>query len=196
MSRILAFSGSARKDSFNQRLATAAARQAEAAGADVTLVSLRDYPMPLYNQDEEAEHGQPDSVAELKALFVEHDGLLIAAPEYNGSITPLLKNTLDWLSRRHGDEPSMVAYTGKTAAIMGASAGGLGGLRGLVHVRAILSNLGVLVIPKQFALRAAHDAFDETGNLKSDRDRDTVTQLTASLIRTVNCMSDERHDPS
>ncbi|MEM6513880.1 MAG: NAD(P)H-dependent oxidoreductase [Pseudomonadota bacterium] len=190
MSRILAFSGSARKDSFNQQLVTAAARHAEAAGADVTLISLRDYPMPLYHQDEEAEHGQPDSVAALKTLFTEHDGLLIASPEYNGSITALLKNTLDWLSRRHDDEPSMVAYTGKVAAIMGASPGGLGGLRGLVHVRAILSNLGVMVIPKQFALRAAYEAFDDDGNLKNERDRDTVVGLTASLVDTTRRMSD------
>ncbi len=189
MSRILAFSGSARRDSFNQQLATAAARHAEAAGADVTLVSLRDFPMPLFNQDEEDEHGQPEAATALKALFVDHDGLLIASPEYNGSITPLLKNTLDWLSRRNGEEPSMIAYKGKTAAIMGASAGGLGGLRGLVHVRAILSNLGVLVIPKQFALRAAHNAFDDSGDLKNERDRDTVVQLTESLVDTTNRMS-------
>lgn len=189
MNRILAFSGSARRESFNQQLAAAAARHAEAAGADVTLISLRDFPMPLYNQDEEAEHGQPDSVAELKQLFVDHDGLLIAAPEYNGSITPLLKNTLDWLSRRHGDEPLMAAYTGKTAAIMGASPGGLGGLRGLVHVRAILSNLGVLVVPKQFALRSAHNAFDDGGDLANERDRDTVIQLAANLVDTTKRMN-------
>ncbi len=189
MSRILAFSGSARKDSFNQKLVTAAARHAEAAGADVTLISLRDYPMPLFNQDEEAEHGQPDSVKALKELFVAHDGLLVSAPEYNGSITPLLKNTLDWLSRQHDDEPSMIAYRNKTAAIMGASPGGLGGLRGLVHVRAILSNLGVLVIPKQFALGAAHKAFDDNGELAAERDRDTVIQLTANLVKTTDGLS-------
>ena len=145
--------------------------------------------MPLFNQDEEAEHGQPDSTKALKQLFVEHDGLLIASPEYNGSITPLLKNTLDWLSRQHDDEPSMVAYQNKTAAIMGASPGGLGGLRALVHVRAILSNLGVLVIPKQFALRAAHKAFDDNGELAEERDRNTVIQLTKSLVETTNRLS-------
>ena len=98
--RILAFSGSARRASFNQRLVTVAAASARSAGAEVTLINLRDFPMPLFNEDDEAENGQPDSVVELKKLFSEHDGLLIASPEYNGLPTPLLKNTLDWLSRR------------------------------------------------------------------------------------------------
>ena len=182
MSRILAFSGSARKDSFNQQLATAAARHAEAAGADVTLVNLRDFPMPLFNQDEEAEIGQPDSVKELKGLFAEHHGLLIASPEYNGLPTPLLKNTLDWLSRKHDDEPSMMAYTGKVAAIMGASGGGLGGLRGLVHLRALLNNLGVVVQPKQHALSGAHKAFDDDGGLVNERDQSSIDSLANSLV--------------
>ena len=180
--RILAFSGSARRASFNQRLVTVAAESARAAGAEVTLINLRDFPMPLFNQDEEAELGQPESARELKRLFTEHHGLLIASPEYNGLPTPLLKNTLDWLSRKHDDEPSMVAYTGKVAAIMGASGGGLGGLRGLVHLRTLLNNLGVIVQPKQHALSAAHKAFGEDGGLVNERDQSSIDSLASGLV--------------
>ena len=180
--RILAFSGSARRESFNQRLVTVAAESARSAGADVTLINLRDFPMPLYNQDDEAENGQPDAVKELKGLFSEHHGLLIASPEYNGLPTPLLKNTLDWLSRRHDDEPRMMAYTDKVAAIMGASGGGLGGLRGLVHLRALLNNLGVVVQPKQHALSGAHKAFDEDGGLVNERDQSSIDSLASDLV--------------
>jgi len=184
MSRILAFSGSARRESFNQKLVTAASAAIEPAGGSVTLINLRDYPMPLYNQDDEAAHGLPERVLELKTLMAEHDGLLIAAPEYNGSITPLLKNTLDWLSRRGDDDVPLVPYRNKVAAIMAASAGRLGGLRGLVHVRAILGNLQVLVLPKQHALSDAHEAFADDGTLLHERDRDAVASIAAQLVET------------
>lgn len=180
--RILAFSGSARQASFNQRLVTVAAESARSAGADVTLINLRDYPMPLFNQDDEEEHGQPDTTRELKQIFSDHDGLLVASPEYNGLITPLLKNTLDWLSRQHDDEPKMMAYTGKVAGIMGASGGALGGLRGLVHLRALLSNLGVMVQPKQHALGGANKAFNDDGTLANDRDQSSVDSLSSGLV--------------
>lgn len=180
--RILAFSGSARSASFNQRLAECAARMAKARGAAVTLVNLRDFPMPLMNQDLEREHGPPDEALRLKALLVEHDGLLIAAPEYNSSITPLLKNTLDWVSRRVGDEPPMAAYRGKVAALLSASPGRLGGMRGLVHLRAILNNLGVLVLPGQVSISGAANAFDAAGELADDGDRRRVADLVDDLV--------------
>ncbi len=182
--RILAFSGSARRESFNQRLVAFAAREAEDAGADVTLINLGDYPMPLFNQDDEAEQGPPENQLKLKQLFVEHDALLIAAPEYNSSITPLLKNTLDWLSRRYGDEPPMVPYRGKTAALLSASPGGLGGLRGLVTVRSVLNSLGVLVLAQQVAVGSAGSAFDTQGNLDNESQAKQVRGLVESLIDT------------
>ena len=182
--RILAFSGSARKASLNQRLVAAGADIARERGADVTLINLRDFPMPIFNQDEEAAHGQPDSVRELKALFVEHDALLLASPEYNGLITPLFKNTLDWLSRKAGDEPSMVAYRGKTAALLAASFGGFGGLRGLVHARALLTNLGVHTVPRQAAIGRAGDAFDEDGKLVREADLALVGSVVDALLDT------------
>ena len=181
--KLLAFSGSARQASINQKLVTQAAALAESAGAVVRLINLRDYPMPLYNQDDEDAHGEPDAARELKAIFKEHDGFLIASPEYNGLVTPLLKNTLDWLSRKAGDEPSMVAYRGKTAALMATSYGKLGGLRGLVHARALLNNLGVLTIPKQAAIGGAGDAFNADDSLARDGDIALLENVVSDLVR-------------
>ena len=183
--RVLAFSGSARRGSINQQLVKAAADMAAARGADVTLVNLRDFPMPIFNQDDEAESGEPAAARELKALFVEHDALLVASPEYNGLITPLLKNPLDWLSRRADvGEPAMLAYRGKTAALLATSYGRLGGLRGLVHARALLTNLGVLTVPEQAAIGGAMAAFDSEGKLADDRDRAMVERVVDALLRT------------
>src|SRR5215510_12287566 len=111
MPRILAFAGSLRRDSFNKKLVPIAARGAREAGAEVTLIDLKDFPLPLFDQDLEAERGMP----KLKQLFIDHDGLLIAAPEYNSSITPVLKNAIDWVSRPAPGEPSLVAFRGKVA---------------------------------------------------------------------------------
>ena len=125
MPRILAFAGSARADSWNRKLIRTAADAARAAGADVTLIELTDYALPLMDEDLEAREGLPANAQRLKALFKSHDALLIASPEYNSSIPPLLKNTLDWVSREWQGESGLVPYQGKVAAIMGASPGSL-----------------------------------------------------------------------
>jgi len=164
--KILAFAGSTRTDSYNKRLIRIAADGARKAGADVTLVDLRDYAMPLFDEDLERASGQPETAKALKALFVASDGLLISAPEYNSSITAVLKNTIDWVSRPVPGEPALVAFNGKAATLMSASPGQLGGLRGLVHLRAILGNIGVLVLPDQLAVARAFEAFAEDGALK------------------------------
>ena len=181
--KLLAFAGSARKDSFNKRLVQIAAAGATTAGADVTVIDLKQFPMPLFDQDLEQEAGVPEHAIRLKQLFVEHDGLLIAAPEYNSSITPLLKNSIDWVSRPAGDEPPLVAFRGKTAALMSASPGGLGGLRGLVHVRSILASIGVMVLPDQVAVSKAFEAFGEDGQLVDERKQTQVEKLGAELAR-------------
>ena len=183
--RILAFAGSTRRESFNQQLVEIAAAGARSAGADVTLLDLKDYPLPLFDQDLEGAQGPPQSAVELKKLFLEHDGLLIASPEYNSSITPLLKNTIDWVSRAAEGEQPLAAYAGKVAALMSASPGALGGLRGLVHVRAILSNIGVLVLPSQTAIPKAFEAFDEQRQLKDTKQQARVESLGRSLAETV-----------
>lgn len=179
--RILAFAGSARADSFNSKLVRNAADGARSAGADVTVLNLKDYPLPLYDQDLEQEEGMPENATKLKLLFLEHDGLLIASPEFNSSITPLLKNTIDWVSRPGEDEPMLAAYQGKVTAIMATSPGGLGGLRGLVHLRSILGSIGVIVLPDQMAVPQAFNAFNEDGSLTDEKKRVSVQGLGQSV---------------
>jgi chromate reductase len=180
--KILALSGSTRRESFNSRLLAVAAKFAEEAGAEVKLIDLADFPLPIMNQDLESEEGQPENAARLKQLFVESDGLLIASPEYNSSISPLLKNTLDWLSRRAGDEPPAIAYKGKTVALLSASPGRLGGIRGLVHVRSVLNTLGSLVLADQGSVSSAFSAFDDDGNLVNDHDVKRIESVTSQLV--------------
>jgi chromate reductase len=179
--RILAFSGSTRTDSYNHRLVNVAAEGARAAGAEVTLLDLKEYPLPLLDQDLEQQQGIPENAVRLKRLFLDHDGLLIASPEYNSSIAPLLKNTIDWVSRPAEGEAMLAAYQNKVAAIMAASPGGLGGLRGLVHVRSILSSIGVVVLPDQTAVPRAFEVFDDNGQLIDEKQQARVQGLGASV---------------
>lgn len=175
--RILAFAGSARQDSFNKKLVKIAAEGARAAGAEVTYLDFRDLPLPLYDQDLEAEQGLPANVLQLKALMKSHQGFLISCPEYNSSITPLLKNAIDWASRPAPNESSLECFKEKVAVLMSTSPGGLGGLRCLFHVRSILSSIGVIVLPDQKAIGNAYEAFDESDNLKDESQRVTIRQL-------------------
>ena len=186
--RILAFAGSSRKDSFNQKMIELAAQSARDAGAVVTVVDWAEYELPLYNGDLEASEGLPESVMRLKKLFLQHQGLLISAPEYNSSITPLLKNAIDWVSRPAPDEGNLAAYQGKVSALLSASPGALGGMRGLVHLRSILGNIGVLVVPDQFALSKAHEAFTDGGQLKDGGQQSRVAKVTKALVETVSKM--------
>ena len=183
--KILAFAGSARKDSYNKKLAAIAASAAEAAGAQVTLIDLRDYTLPLFDQDLEAAGGLPANAIKLKQLFKEHDGFLISCPEYNSSITPLLKNTIDWVSRPNPPDPELAAFKNKTAALLSASPGALGGLRGLVTVRALLGNIGVLILPGQLAVSRANEAFDEKGVLKDVKQQEAVKKIAKELVETL-----------
>ncbi len=183
--RILAFAGSARTGSFNRKLVGIAARGAEEAGAEVDLLDLRDFPMPLYDGDLEEREGLPKNAERFKALMMASQGLLIAAPEYNSSITPLLKNTIDWASRPAPGEERLAVFRNKTAALMSASPGALGGLRGLVQVRAILSNIHVMVLPDQVALPGAHGAFTGDGRLKDEQRQDAVEGLGRKLAETL-----------
>lgn len=179
--KILAFAGSARSDSFNKKLAKISAAGARAAGADVTDLDFRDLPLPLFDEDLERTEGLPDNAVKLKAIMKVHHGFLIACPEYNSSITPLLKNAIDWASRPEPSEPPLACFNGKIAALMSASPGRLGGLRGLAHVRSILSNIGVLVLPDQKAIGSAHQAFDGSGNLHHESQQSAITHLGARL---------------
>ena len=180
--RILAFGGSLRRDSFNQKLAAIAAAGAREAGAEVTLITLRDFPMPLFDQDLEAEIGKPAEAKRLKELFLCHQGLIIASPEYNSGYSAALKNAIDWVSRGDSpDEPPISALAGKSAVIMATSPGGLGGLRGLIPLRMLLGNLGITVLPDQIAIPSAFDAFGPDGHLVDPKQEAKVKTLGASL---------------
>jgi NAD(P)H-dependent FMN reductase len=172
--RVLAFAGSAREASFNKKLVRVAADGAREAGAGVTVLDLRDLPMPIYDGDLEERDGLPENARAFKQLLKEHHGLLIACPEYNSSITPLLKNTIDWASRAEEGEAPLACFRGKVAGLLAASPGGLGGLRGLVTVRSILGNIGVHVVPDQVAVPSVHEVFDDDGNLTDERRRKSV----------------------
>ncbi|MGH1398579.1 MAG: NADPH-dependent FMN reductase [Alphaproteobacteria bacterium] len=169
MPKLIFFAGSARKDSLNKKLARAAEKIAKDLGAQTTYIDLRDYELPIFCEDIEAEHGMPEAAQKLKALFIEHDGFFIASPEYNSTFSPLLKNTLDWMSRGGADGTN--CFKGKVTAIAAASPGPMGGLRGLPTLRNLLSNIamhGTTVIPAQCALGNAHKAFDDNGDLKTE----------------------------
>jgi chromate reductase, NAD(P)H dehydrogenase (quinone) len=177
MPKIIAFAGSTRTDSHNKKLVKLAAAGAQTAGAEVTVIDLRDFPMPLYDEDLEAQSGLPAPAREFKQLLMAHQGLLIASPEYNSSLTAVLKNAIDWASRPEPNDPPLAAFANKVAAIMSASPGALGGLRGLVHLRAILSNIKVLVIPDQVAIPKAYEAFTAEGQLQDASQQAAIAAL-------------------
>ncbi len=179
--KILAFAGSTRIDSYNKTLVKIAAAGAKSAGADVTYVDLRDLPMPIFDQDLEAQDGAPATVKQFKELLIAHDGLLIASPEYNSSVSGLLKNAIDWASRPAPGEAPLACFTGKVAVIMSASPGGFGGLRGLVALRSILGNIRVLVLPDQVAIAQAHEAFTPDGTLKDPQQQAAIEGLGIKL---------------
>lgn len=187
MTKILAFSGSSRKASINQKLVSIAASAAEKQGANVTLINLADYPMPIFNQDLEAEQGMPEKAHDFKKLLIEHDGFLIASPEYNSAFSPLLKNVIDWASRAEVEnEPPLQAYRGKYASIMAASPGALGGLRGLVFLRMLLGNLGITVLPGQQAIPHAFKAFENDNKLNDSKQQLAIENLGINLFQAIN----------
>ena len=188
--RILAFSGSARTGSYNKLLVQVAAAGARDAGAEVTYVDLRDLPMPLYDGDLEARDGMPENALKFRELMIEHDGFLIASPENNRSVSSLLKNVIDWASRKSGDLPGNAPYKGKIAAIFSASPGGFGGLRGLYHLRDILVSMGTMVLPDQRAVPGAMKAFNSDGDLEDEKMREAIRAIGAKLTDTIRALVD------
>ena len=182
--KLLAFSGSLRAESFNQKMVGVAAEGAREAGAEVTVISLRDYPLPLLDEDLEAASGLPENAKKLKDLFKSHHGVLLASPEYNGSLTAALKNAIDWVSRPLGDDEPLEAFGHKAWCIMSTSPGGLGGIRGLIHLRALLGGIRVHVIPQQHAMGGAGQLFDADGNITDEKQRNTVMGLGRTLAET------------
>ncbi len=179
VAKVLVFSGSIRAGSHNSRLAALAAKELTRGEAEVTLISLQDYPLPIYDADAEASEGPPADAVRLKRLFEVHHGVFIASPEYNASVTPLLKNALDWVSRvREGREPPLAAFRNRVFALGAASPGTYGGMRSLMALRQVLElGCGALVLPEQVSIREAAEAFDEMDDLKDER--------AARMLRTV-----------
>jgi len=185
MTKILFFAGSNGSHSINAKLALEAKRIAdEHGGVTTTYTELEDYPMPLYCSDLEERIGIPEHAKTLKAMFMEHDGVFIASPEYNSSFTPLLKNTIDWISRVRDDgEPMLPAFKDKVYAIGATSPGAMGGYRGLIPLRLLLSNIGIFVTPNQIAIGGAGKAFDDDGRL-DERNTKLLTGVVTQLIDT------------
>ena len=191
MTSIAVIVGSIREGSYNRALGELAAASLEAQSASVTRVDLAAFDLPLYSAALEADAFPPDAL-NLKALFAAQDGLLFVSPEYNGSLSPLLKNAIDWASRPTGDEGpvALSAYRGKAAAIMSASISPFGGLRGLMHLRQILSTIQMLVIPEQVLVPNAHAAFAEDGSLKEPLPASLVDMTAARLVAVAKALSD------
>jgi chromate reductase len=182
--RILAFSGSARRESFNKKLLNAVVEAARAASGEVTLIDLNDLSMPLYHGDLEDEKGMPENATKLVTLITQHQGLLIASPEYNSQMTPLLKNTIDWCTR--GDENP---FTGKVAAVISASPGMFGAVRSMTLARQLLTHLGCHVVPTQCVLPHADKAFDAQGKLTEARAQKAAQAVGKELVRVAGLLA-------
>ncbi len=181
--KILAFAGSTRTDSFNKKLVKIAAAGATEAGVDVTVIDLRDFPMPFYDGDLEQKEGLPSNARKLKDVMLAHQGFLISSPEYNSSISAVFKNAIDWASRQSEGETPLSCFKDKVAGIMSASPGGLGGLRGLIHVRSILGNIGIIVMPDQIAIAKAHEAFNADGTMKDKKQEELVKKIGSNVAK-------------
>jgi chromate reductase, NAD(P)H dehydrogenase (quinone) len=180
--KILAFAGSLRKDSHNKKLVKVAAKGAEAAGAQVTYLDLRDLNLPVYDGDLEAEITLPEGARRLKQLMDSHDGFLIASPEYNGSITGALKNAIDWVSRQQPDEKPYQQFVDKIAVLMSASEGYFGGVRSVMALRQSLNHIQMLVLPQQVNIPFADKAFNEDGTLKDAKRQYQTEKLGRELV--------------
>jgi chromate reductase, NAD(P)H dehydrogenase (quinone) len=180
--KILVMSGSNRTGSHNTRLAALVAKELTLLDAEVTRISLQDYPLPIYDADLDARAGQPANAVKLKHMITAHHGVFITSPEYSASVTPLLKNAIDWVSRvRERGDATFAAYKNRVFAISSASTGRAGGLRSLMALRQILElGCGALVIPEQVAIPMADQAFDERDNIV---DVGTANLLRAQLAR-------------
>lgn len=189
--RILVFAGSIRSGAFSGQTADIAQKTLALQGAEVTRISLADYPLPIMDQDLEKEQGVPENAQKLGAMIAAQDGLLIASPEYNASIPPLLKNTIDWVSRirRDANGNTLAPFAGKVAGLCSSSDGNLAGIRGLYHLRAVLMNCQVEVITPQCSVARAGDAFDDQGNLKDERAQKMMDKVCMTLIERARLLS-------
>lgn len=191
--RILVFAGSIRSGAYSGRTADAAVKELALQGAEVTRISLADYPLPIMDEDLEREKGVPENAMRLGRMFAAHEGLMICSPEYNSSIPPLLKNTIDWVSRisRDGDRV-LRPYAGKIVGLCSSSDGNYAGIRGLYHLRSVLMNVGTQIVTEQCSVARASEAFNEDGSLRDERTAKMMTRVCRSLIEHVQMVSFRR----
>jgi NAD(P)H-dependent FMN reductase len=183
--KILAFAGSLREGSLNKKVVHVAADGARAAGAEVTVIDLRDFDMPIYNADIHQRDGFPEKATEFQQLLIDHDGILICSPEYNGSLPGGMKNAIDWASRlREPGQKMYAAFENKIAGIMTASPGSFGGLRALNHLRGILTIMTVKVLPLEIAVTFAHQKF-EGDTMTDEKTKAVLEKLGAELTDTI-----------
>ena len=181
--KILAFAGSLREHSYSKRVVKTAVKGAETAGAEVTYIDLRDYPMPIYNEDDHKKDGFSANALEFQKLLAAHDGLLIASPEYNASLPAALKNAIDWASRQSDEYKMGEVFKGKAAAIMTESPGAFGGIRCLGHLRDVLTILLVNVLPSEIAVANVGKMFDGDGaEMTDEKMKKVLEDLGASLV--------------
>lgn len=184
MAKILAVAGSFRKHSFNKRILNIAVRAAREAGAEVTVLDMLDHPLPILNMDLLNEQGFDKNALKLQDIFMEHDGFLIASPEYNTSIPGGFKNLLDWVSRANDKYKTNQVFAGKIGAIMAASPGQFGGVRCLNHLRAVLSLMGISLLPSEVAVPLAGSKFDGDGvEIKDERTKASLEKLGVALVQ-------------
>ncbi|WP_421854648.1 NADPH-dependent FMN reductase [Oricola sp.] len=182
--KVLVFAGSNRSGSFNRQLAEAAMKTLAQMEAEVTLIALADYPLPILDEDLKNREGLPENAVKLARLFAAHDAAFIASPEYNSSIPPLLKNVLDWVSLTKTDGTREIRpYDGLTVAIGAASNGALGGIRGLYHLRSVLMNVGTQIITEQCSISGAKTAFGEDGLPVDERQAKRLEATCRALLR-------------
>ena len=181
--KILVIPGSLRTGSHNVKLAAAAAYEFAQAGVDVTRLSLGDFPLPIYDGDLQAKSGVPKHAINLKRMIGSHHGVLLVTPEYNSSVPPLVKNTIDWLSRvQDANEARGQVFRERPFAIAAASQGRLGGTRALAALRLILSACHATVVPNQLSLSFADQAYDDMDRLKKEADIEAMKALVRQLI--------------
>ena len=182
--KIVVFAGSTRKNSYNKQLINASIPYLEEFGAEVRFIDLKDYPLPVFDEDNESSAGLPAEARKLKDVFIVADGFLISSPEYNGFFSGVFKNSIDWLSRQVDGYPPFECFENKTVGLLAASPGGLGGIRVLPTVRQLLSGIKMLVIPTQFGLGNAGNAFNEDGTLSDAKNQEAVRNLCKKLVET------------
>ena len=186
MTQLLVFSGSSRIESFNLKLAVRLALIAEQTDAEVSLVNLQDFDFPIYNGDLEDAKGLPSAAKRFKKLLREHTGLIITCPEYNGFMTPLLVNTIDWCTRSEDASVDLSGFADKTVLIASASPGPAGGSRANTHLKTMLSGIGSIVFPQTLTVPSAYDAFDDQGEFLDDSMAKRAQRLIEKFVQFTN----------